>query len=226
MGVGFYKDYGGEKKEDTHTGMTCTPFELHAEGLPDTERKVFDGKQTTEDISMQEFPSGIEVELESDKDQAASAGSETQLARRLTYMTPVEHLIGDSPNQCIIEVAELLDKKDGLDCVQLWQELLHKSPNEEAVHQQTEGPTMFLLKLWCQIKRSAATVGELIRALDAVNRPDISTLIQTYCQVRSYLSRWKEKKSFYFCILYLDTSILMHVSVLLLPTSSLRYQSR
>jgi hypothetical protein len=173
---------GGEKKEDTHTGMTCTPFELHAEGLPDTERKVFDGKQTTEDISMQEFPSGIEVELESDKDQAASAGSETQLARRLTYMTPVEHLIGDSPNQCIIEVAELLDKKDGLDCVQLWQELLHKSPNEEAVHQQTEGPTMFLLKLWCQIKRSAATVGELIRALDAVNRPDISMLLQTYCQ--------------------------------------------
>ena len=105
-------------------------------------------------------------------------------------MTPVQDLIGDHPSQCMIEVSELLDKEDemGGDWRQLWSGLLHKSPNESVIRQEKEGPTLFLLKMWCLIKPpSAATVGELVSTLNVVNCPDIAAIIEKYCQVRAFI---------------------------------------
>ena len=110
----------------------------------------------------------------------------------VTYMTPVEHLIGDSPSQCIIEVSSLLDHDDemGGDWRQLWSELLHSSPNEAVIRQQREGPTIILLKAWCQMNPLyTATVGELVNMLNAVNRSDIAVIIEKYCQVRIFIQR-------------------------------------
>ena len=123
----------------------------------------------------------------------------------VTYMTPVEHLIGDSPSQCILEVSELLDQEDkmGVDWRQLWSKLLHRSPNEAIIRQQKEGPTVFLLKSWCQIKPSAATIGELISTLNAVNRPDIAIIIEKYCQVRIFMTDYEMGKDVQRCWLFI-----------------------
>ena len=109
------------------------------------------------------------------------------LINSVTYMTPVRDLIADPPSQCLVEVSELLDQEDeiGGDWQSLWVELMHKFPNEEVIRQQREGPTLFLLKQWCQIKpSSAATVGELVSALKEVDRPDTGMIIEKYCQVK------------------------------------------
>ena len=109
----------------------------------------------------------------------------------VSYATPVQDLIGDLPSQCMIEVSELLDQEDekGGGWRQLWSELLHKSPNESVIHQQRDGPTLFLLKTWCQIKPpGAATVGELVNTLNAVNHQDIAVIIEKHCQVSVHLA--------------------------------------
>ena len=108
----------------------------------------------------------------------------------VTYMTPVQDLISDPPVQCIVEVANLLDLEDekGGDWPRLWQELMHKFPNEAVVRHNKRGPTIFLLKTWCQIKLpSVATVGELVNALKAVNRADVALIIEKYCEVRTFI---------------------------------------
>ena len=105
-------------------------------------------------------------------------------------MTPVQDLIGDHPSQCMIEASELLDQEDemGGDWRQLWSGLLHKSPNESVVRQQREGPTLFLLKTWCQIQPPfAATVGEFVNTLNTINRQDIAVIIEKHCQVRMFI---------------------------------------
>ena len=104
-------------------------------------------------------------------------------------MTLVQELIGDPPSQCIIEISELLDQEDEMegDWRQLWPELLHSSPDEAVIHQQREGPTIVLLKAWCQMNPLyTATVGDLVNILNAVNRSDIAMIIEKYCQVRIF----------------------------------------
>ena len=150
-------------------------------------RSKYDQEETSlSNLATQDF--SLEHTVESKADKLLPIGSETESIHRFTYITPVQTLIGDCPgdsDQFIIEVSELLDQEEdtGGDWRQLWPQLLHKSPNEALIRQQTEGPTLFLLKTWCQIKpHSTATVGELVNILSTVNRPDIVVIIQNYCQ--------------------------------------------
>ena len=104
----------------------------------------------------------------------------------MSYETPVQDLIGDTPSQCIVEVSKVLNKPDkmGGDWRRLWSELLSKPFNEEFVSQTEEGPTHFLLKLWCWTKPpSQATVAHLIKALNSICRNDITRILGGYCKV-------------------------------------------
>ena len=105
----------------------------------------------------------------------------------VSYETPVQDLIGDTPSQCIVEVSKVLDKPDKLgdDWRRLWSELLLNRPfNEEVVSQMEEGPTHFLLKVWCRTKPpSQATVGHLIEALNSIYRNDVARILEKCCKV-------------------------------------------
>lgn len=103
------------------------------------------------------------------------------------HTTPVEKLIGDSPSPCIVEMSEMLDgdheMRDDWRC--LWSELLDRELNEEVARQTKEGPTRFVLKLWCQkTSPSEATIEHLITALNAMRRNDVARAVEKYCKVR------------------------------------------
>lgn len=105
----------------------------------------------------------------------------------VSYTTPVEELIHDPTSQCMEEISCLLDQDDeiGDDWRRLWPELLKKPLNETVVSQKKEGPTRFLLKLWCRMKPpSERTVGHLIQALNAIYRNDVARNVEKYCKVR------------------------------------------
>ena len=100
---------------------------------------------------------------------------------------PVQDLIGDSPSQCIVEMSKILDQPDdiGDDWRRLWSELLNRPLNEDVVIQKKEGPTHFLLKVWCRSKPpSQATVGHLIQALNSIYRNDVARIVETCCKVQ------------------------------------------
>ena len=104
----------------------------------------------------------------------------------VSYATPVIDLIGDIPSQCIAQMSKVLDQPDevGDDWRRLWQELLSRPLSEEAASQKKEGPTRFLLKLWCRSKSpSEATVGHLIQALNSIYRNDVARNVEKYCKV-------------------------------------------
>ena len=104
------------------------------------------------------------------------------------YATPVEDLLGDPADPCILKIAELLDQTDdmGNDWRRLWSEILNRSPNDVTIYLKGEGPTLCLLKMWCKMKlTSAATIGQLIKALNKINRHDIVMVIEGYCKVRT-----------------------------------------
>ena len=103
----------------------------------------------------------------------------------VSYSTPVEGLIGDTPSQCIVEMSKVLDQRDDMEdnWRRLWLELLNRPLKEEA-SQKKEGPTHFLLKLWCRTKPpSQATVGHLIQALNSIYRNDVARIVEKYCKV-------------------------------------------
>ena len=52
----------------------------------------------------------------------------------VSYTTPVQDLIGDTPSQCVVEMSKVLDQPDdvGDDWRRLWSELLDRPLNEEA----------------------------------------------------------------------------------------------
>ena len=104
----------------------------------------------------------------------------------MSYATPVQDLIGDSPSQCVVEISRLLDQPDKMedDWRRLWSELLNRPFNEEVVSQTEEGPTHFLLKLWCRMKPpSQVTVGHMIQALNSIYRNDVARIVEKYCKV-------------------------------------------
>ena len=104
----------------------------------------------------------------------------------LSYETPVQDLIGDTPSQCIVEMSKVLDQPDdmGDDWRRLWSELLNRPLKEEVVCQKKEGPTRFLLRLWCRTKPpSQASVRHLIEALNSIYRNDVARLVGKYCKV-------------------------------------------
>ena len=109
----------------------------------------------------------------------------------VSYATPVEELIADTRSQCILEMSKILDQPDevGDDWRRLWSELLDRPLQEEVASQKKEGPTHFLLKLWCRAKPpSQTTIGHLIQALNSIYRNDVARNVEKYCEVGIYLS--------------------------------------
>ena len=83
-------------------------------------------------------------------------------------------------------MSKVLDQTDdmGDDWRRLWSELLDKPLNEEVASQKKEGPTHFVLKLWCRMKPpSQATVEHLVEALNSIQRNDVARIVQKYCKV-------------------------------------------
>jgi hypothetical protein len=116
-------------------------------------------------------------------------------SKTVSYSTPVQDLIGCIPAQCIVEMSEILDQPDEMedDWRRLWSQLLHRPLKEEAVSQKTEGPTQFLLKIWCRSKPpSQSTVGHLIEALNSIYRNDVAGIVEKYCEVSAsyFMSCW------------------------------------
>ena len=113
----------------------------------------------------------------------------TELSTELflvSYETPVQDLIGGPHSQCIVEMSKVLDRPDkmGDDWRRLWSELLNRPFNEEVVSRTEEGPTHFLLKLWCRTKPpSQATVAHLVEALNSMYRNDVARIVGKYCKV-------------------------------------------
>ena len=104
----------------------------------------------------------------------------------VSYETPVQDLIGYTPSPCIVEISKVLDQHDDMedDWRRLWSELLNRPLKEELVSQKKEGPTQFLLKLWCRTKPpSQTTVGHLIEALNSIYRNDVARILGKYCKV-------------------------------------------
>ena len=104
----------------------------------------------------------------------------------MSYETPVQYLIGDTPSQCIVEMSKVLDQPDKMedDWRRLWLELLNRPFREEVVSEMKEGPTHFLLKLWCQTKPpSQTTVAHLIEALNSIYRNDVARLLEKHFKV-------------------------------------------
>ena len=104
----------------------------------------------------------------------------------VSYATPVQDLIGDTPGQCIVEMSEVLDQIDDMDddWRRLCSELLNRPHDDEVVSQKKDGPTHFLLKLWCRMMPpSQATVAHLIEALNSTNRNDVARIVGKYCKV-------------------------------------------
>ena len=98
----------------------------------------------------------------------------------------MQDLIGDHPSQCTVEMSTILDQPDdvGDDWRRVWSELLDKPLNEEVASQKEEGPTCFVLKLWCRMKPpSQATVRHLVKALNSIERNDVARIVQKHCKV-------------------------------------------
>ena len=109
----------------------------------------------------------------------------------VSYSTPVQDLVGCTPSQCIVEMSKVLDRRDAMedDWRRLWSELLNRPLNEEVVSHKKEGPTQFLLKLWCRMKPlSQATVRHLIQALNSIYRNDVARIVEKYCKVVHLIS--------------------------------------
>jgi hypothetical protein len=119
------------------------------------------------------FPSGPSV----------CASSQRSSGYNLNSSSPVASLIKDPLHRGLLEVTQILDKKDvmGDDWRRLWTELL-KRPIEEQLATECEiGPTLFTLMLWCRSKpQSVTTAGNLIKALNAIYRNDVAGILEKY----------------------------------------------
>lgn len=84
----------------------------------------------------------------------------------------MKQLIEDPVNPCIYELATALDKEDddmGDDWRRLWSQLIDRPLKEIEVREKDRGPTRFLLKVWCRMKKSSeATIVHLSRALISI----------------------------------------------------------
>ena len=101
----------------------------------------------------------------------------------VSYDTPVESLIDEPTASCFLEVSKHLDEDDDLgdNWRRLWSELLNRPLNEDVVRKRSEGPTCFLLKQWCRMKPpSEATIGRLMKALNAIYRNDVARVLEKH----------------------------------------------
>lgn len=101
----------------------------------------------------------------------------------------MKQLIEDPVNPCIYELATALDKEDddmGDDWRRLWSQLIDRPLKEIEVREKDRGPTRFLLKVWCRMKKSSeATIVHLSRALISIYRNDVAEILEKYTEVRS-----------------------------------------
>ena len=106
----------------------------------------------------------------------------------MTYSSPIERLLVEPTEACLVEMAKVLDEEDddmGDDWRRLWSELINRPLNETMVREKREGPTLFLLKMWCRMQSpSEATIKRLIEALNVIFRNDIARLLIACCEVR------------------------------------------
>lgn len=77
----------------------------------------------------------------------------------------VKQLIDDATNFCIYGLIKALCKEDD---VMLQWELIGKPLNESEVREKEGRSTRFLLKLWCRMELTEATIGRLSRALTVI----------------------------------------------------------
>ena len=104
----------------------------------------------------------------------------------VSYDTPVESLIDEPAASCLLEVSKLLDEDDDLgdDWRRLWSELLNRPLNENVVKKKSKSPTLFLLKRWCSMKPpSEATIGRLMKALNAIYRNNVARVLQRHIDI-------------------------------------------
>lgn len=106
----------------------------------------------------------------------------------VSYSSPVRPLIAGpgAPVPCLLNMAHRLDEDDvmGDDWRRLWSELIDRPLEETLAKGQKEGPTLFLLKLWCRMKPTTeATVGRLIGGLNAIYRNDVAEIVETCIDV-------------------------------------------
>jgi hypothetical protein len=87
MGVGLYRDYGGEKKGNTHTSMTRTRFEPHAGAVLDIKHS-----QQVAPLYLPErkVPLEIETESKSRSEDKLFVGSERKPSHESIYWTPFD----------------------------------------------------------------------------------------------------------------------------------------
>ena len=100
----------------------------------------------------------------------------------------MESLVDDPTASCLLEVSKLLDEDDDLgdDWRRLWSELLNRPLNEDVVRKKSGGPTLFLLKRWCSMKPpSEATIGRLMKALNAIYRNNVARVLQRHVDIPS-----------------------------------------
>ncbi|XP_062504591.1 uncharacterized protein LOC134181346 isoform X1 [Corticium candelabrum] len=107
------------------------------------------------------------------------------LHQELSYATPVKFLTGNSTASCMLDVSKYLDEADDLgdDWRRLWKQLLERPLEEDVARKNSKSPTLYILRRWCRMKHpSEATIGQLMKALNAIYRNDVACVLEEYCQ--------------------------------------------
>ena len=124
----------------------------------------------------------------------------------------VASLIEDPSVPYLHEVAKILDKNDimGDNWRRLWLELLDRRRLQEQLALRHEkGPTMFTLMLWCRAKPpTEATVGQLIKALNAIYRNDVAGILEKHIKVRIHVIHLINSLEYRSCCVHTDFTMI------------------
>ncbi len=91
----------------------------------------------------------------------------------------------------MLDVSKYLDEADDLgdDWRRLWKQLLERPLEEDVARKNSKSPTLYILRRWCRMKHpSEATIGQLMKALNAIYRNDVACVLEEYCQVSDCLN--------------------------------------
>ena len=120
----------------------------------------------------------------------------------------VASLIEDPSVPYLHEVAKILDKIDimGDNWRRLWSELLDRPLEEQLAMRHEKGPTMFTLMLWsCAKPPTEATVGQLIKALNAIYRNDVAGILEKHIKVRIHVIHLINSLEYCSCCVHVHT---------------------
>ena len=113
---------------------------------------------------------------------------------------------------CLHEVAKILDKNDimGDNWRRLWPKLLDRPLEEQVAMRHEKGPTMFTLMLWCRAKPpTKATVGQLIKALNAIYRNDVAGILEKHIKVKIHVIHLINSLEYCSCCVHTDFTSLL-----------------